>query len=235
MGHKNARWAAGSSPSWQCALAAWFRNHGGKLASGEEERVDQALGLSDYLASHDSALPAGHLRPGEDSSQAHYVEDSQPAPLQDEEMLTPGPPVAEGGWCRGEGITCLLCHDYTATQPRNLVRHLVARHCGQPLGEAGASTLRGCEQCICLSCKGIRSFKSTQCLHCAPPIRPFPGGLRPTMSSAAPPRLRGFRAAHRLRRRRRRCRRGGSPGVGLSRVPPLCISLARYGMPMPGS
>ena len=104
-GHKNAPWAAGSSPSWQCALAAWFRNHGGKLASGEEERVDRTFGLSEYLASHESALPAGNLRTGGESSQAHCVEDSQPPPLRDEELPTPGPPVAETGWCRADGIT----------------------------------------------------------------------------------------------------------------------------------
>ena len=142
------------------------------MAPGEEERIDRTFGLSEYMASHEGILPTRNTRSGGDGSQEHGGEDSQPPPLQDEEMPASGPPAVAGSWCRTEGIACPLCPDVVASQPRNLVRHLAAMHRGQQLGEAGASTLRGCEQGICLGCKGIRSFKSTQCLHCAPPIRP---------------------------------------------------------------
>ena len=59
--------------------------------------MDHALGLSDYMADHEATLSAGHSRPGMGGSQAHNIDDSQPPPLQDEDMLTLGPPAAEGG------------------------------------------------------------------------------------------------------------------------------------------
>ena len=82
----------------------------------------------------------------------------------------PPPPLLPLGAAR---IACPLCSSHSAfARPRNLVRHLAVRHCGQELGERGAATLRGLDVGVCCGCGGIRSFRSNGCLHCLPPAPP---------------------------------------------------------------
>ena len=73
---------------------------------------------------------------------------------------------------RRDGVSCPLCSRYTASQARNLVRHLASKHRGQELGTKGANTLHGCDLGICRGCRSIRSYRSNHCQHCAPPVAP---------------------------------------------------------------
>ena len=175
--------AAGGAPNPEAATHLWVTRHANLLGAGEVDRLCQAPHASRPLSS--CGCEAGPSASAASSSCPHRAAagpgaaDAAPAAARPAAEPPPRPgwgAAASGPASTPLSLKCPLCPGVRAfARPRNLTRHLVARHAGHRLGREGAAVLRGLDFGICGGCGGVRSYRAADCPHCpapAPPPRP---------------------------------------------------------------